>query len=327
MDKLFKFTHNLPKIELHAHIGGCFRPMTFLELAEAKNIDTDHIDFYNVDIKTAFEIFKVGSKLITDCSTLKKVVKEIIEDYNKQNCRYLELRSTPKIIGEITSKEMYIDTVIEAINEMKEEIKTICVKFLISVNRTADSQTAKEAVDLIQKYKDPVVGLELSGDPRSGDFNNFAEEFKRAQDLGFKVALHCAETADQKDSQQMIDFKPDRLGHCCFLNAEQIKQVVDLAIPVEICPTSNVAATQCGIPAFLPHLKHFKNYPDANLVICCDDTFLFNTNLSMELFEFSKAMSLTSDQIKDLLVRNIEAIFYLDNDFKETLKSEIMNRY
>ena len=66
MDKLFQLTHNIPKIELHAHIGGCFRPKTFVDLAEAKKIDIDHIDFYKVDIKTAFEIFKVGGQLITD---------------------------------------------------------------------------------------------------------------------------------------------------------------------------------------------------------------------------------------------------------------------
>ena len=60
MDELFQLTHSLPKIELHAHIGGSFRPKTFVDLAEAKNISIDHIDFYKVDIKTAFEIFKVG---------------------------------------------------------------------------------------------------------------------------------------------------------------------------------------------------------------------------------------------------------------------------
>ena len=59
-DELFKMCHSLPKVELHAHIGGCFRPQTFLELCEQKKIDIDHIDFYNVDLKTAFEIFKVG---------------------------------------------------------------------------------------------------------------------------------------------------------------------------------------------------------------------------------------------------------------------------
>ena len=41
-----------------------------------------------------------------------------------------------------------------------------------------------------------VVGLELSGDPRSGQFSNFTEEFKRAQNEGFKITLHCAETKE-----------------------------------------------------------------------------------------------------------------------------------
>ena len=47
-------TFNIPKIELHAHIGGCMRPNTFMELALAKEIDLDAIDFYNVNINTAF---------------------------------------------------------------------------------------------------------------------------------------------------------------------------------------------------------------------------------------------------------------------------------
>ena len=142
----------MPKIELHAHIGGCYRPQTFVELAEAKNLSIDHIDFYNVDIKAAFEIFKVGSQLITDAATLKRVTKEIIEDYNKQNTRYLELRSTPKAIGEIKTKEEYVETILEAIKEASEEFRSIRVAFLISVNRTAEVATAKEAVDLLVKF-------------------------------------------------------------------------------------------------------------------------------------------------------------------------------
>lgn len=152
MNKLFQYCHQIPKIELHAHIGGSYRPTTFLELSDAKGIDTDHIDFYNVDIKTAFEIFKVGDQLITDTATLKRVTKEIIEDYAKQNTRYLELRSTPKIIGKISSKIEYIDTICEAIKESTLMNPKIKVKYLISVNRTRP-ETAKEAVDLLLYYK------------------------------------------------------------------------------------------------------------------------------------------------------------------------------
>ena len=135
MDTLFQTCHNIPKIELHAHIGGCFRPMTVMELAEKKKVNIDHIDFYNVDLKTAFEIFKVGGQLITDCETLRQVVKEIIEDYAKQNTRYLELRSTPKQAGQISSKEMYLQTVLNVIHEMKDICQNIKVTFLASVNR------------------------------------------------------------------------------------------------------------------------------------------------------------------------------------------------
>jgi adenosine deaminase len=113
----------MPKIELHAHIGGCLRAETFLEMAEDRGISVDHIDFYNVDIKGAFEIFKVVGLIMTDLDSLERVVREIIEDYAKQNCIYLELRSTPKalLIDRLTGTkgimQDYIDRVLKAIKE------------------------------------------------------------------------------------------------------------------------------------------------------------------------------------------------------------------
>lgn len=41
---------SIPKIELHAHIGGCMRPSTFMELVMATNADLDKVDFYQVDL-------------------------------------------------------------------------------------------------------------------------------------------------------------------------------------------------------------------------------------------------------------------------------------
>lgn len=41
---------------------------------------------------------------------------------------------------------------LEAIKEASEEFKTIRVGFLISVNRTAEESTAREAVDLLIKF-------------------------------------------------------------------------------------------------------------------------------------------------------------------------------
>ena len=50
VQQLHQDTFNIPKIELHTHIGGGFRPQTFMELVLAKGLDMDKVDLYNVDI-------------------------------------------------------------------------------------------------------------------------------------------------------------------------------------------------------------------------------------------------------------------------------------
>ena len=44
----------------------------------------------------AFEIFKVGAKLVTNLDTVKRITKEMIQDYAKHNTVYLEIRTTAK---------------------------------------------------------------------------------------------------------------------------------------------------------------------------------------------------------------------------------------
>ena len=38
----------------------------------------------------------------------------------------------------------------------------------------------------------------------------------------------------------MLDFKPDRLGHACYLNPDLQNAILEREIPIEICLTSNV---------------------------------------------------------------------------------------
>ena len=43
-----------------------------------------------------------------------------------------------------------------------------------------------------------VVGVELSGNPKTGNFNDFKPLFDEIRDeLKLKISLHCAETEDQ----------------------------------------------------------------------------------------------------------------------------------
>ena len=178
----------------------------------------------------AFEIFKAVALIMTDLDSLERIIREIIADYAKQNCVYLELRSTPKalLIDRLTgtkgSMKDYIDRILKAIKEGEaEEGKNIRVRYIASVNRGASIEQAREIIDLAIQYKkdnEPyLVGVELSGDPRVGKFSDFKDIFIRAKEEGdLKVSLHCAELPEQaKETPEMLDFKPNRLGHCIYM--------------------------------------------------------------------------------------------------------------
>jgi adenosine deaminase len=89
-----------------------------------------------------------------------------VEDYAKYNTVYVELRSTPKEFKDCT-KEDYINTIIEAMNEAEEENPRIRVRLILSINRQSTVEAAKELIDLAIKYKPEkyFVGVELSGNP------------------------------------------------------------------------------------------------------------------------------------------------------------------
>lgn len=132
-----------------------------------KGADLDKVDFYKVTIEGAFEFFKITSQLLTDLVTLKRIVYEIIEDFSKQNTRYLELRSTPKPLkgSNSTSKE-YIEAICEVMERAEEEFD-IKVRYLVSINRQAGIKAAQETFELVKEVKSPYIcGIELSGDPR-----------------------------------------------------------------------------------------------------------------------------------------------------------------
>lgn len=101
----------------------------------------------------AFAIFAVTDKLVTDTATLDRVTREVVEDYAKHNCRYLEIRSTPKIVGSIADRESYVDTVLDALVTAEDENKGITCGYLVSISRSATVDVARETIDLVIKLR------------------------------------------------------------------------------------------------------------------------------------------------------------------------------
>ena len=62
-----------------------------------------------------FRTFAKIHDVITTPEILQWVTTQVIEDFSSDNVVYLELRTTPKIIHSIPSKDAYMQSVLQAI--------------------------------------------------------------------------------------------------------------------------------------------------------------------------------------------------------------------
>lgn len=266
----------LPKVELHAHLNGCIRETTLLDLARRKNIQLTHLfhkEKYHKrrSLIECFELFKEIALCVTDLPTLERITMEALEDFSKSGVGYLELRSTPKILniddektelGKAT-KRMYIDTIIDVMCnfEISEKRKDsgrnipLMPRFIVSINRSESIKDANENTELAIDYKIKgnkyIVGLELSGNPHTNLFKTFEPCFISARNHELCTSIHCGEVSCEEngsqniirdDTMQILRFAPNRLGHALLLTDEmfQYLESKDFKIPIECCPTSNV---------------------------------------------------------------------------------------
>jgi len=327
-DSLDQFCRNMPKIELHAHLNGSIREATIEELCIKKQLPIFRAPNCKRDLKSCFELFGVIRKLATDDETIFRITKEMVEDCVRDNVRYLEIRTGPKHDASSgMSKRSYIASAIAAIDECKYKYKLQCLPYLLlSINREETLESAMETISLVREFSTHVVGIDFSGNPTRGSFNSLLPALQYAKNLGYKTSVHFAEVENAVESNQMIDFNPNRLAHANFMNEQVKARLLDSKIPVEVCLTSNV--TTESVPSF--ELHHFgdlreKNHP---LVLCTDDSGVFSTTLSREYAIAGSVFGISRSDLFSLASNATKHIFATQHiqELNDMYKTHLLKR-
>ena len=316
------FCRSVPKVELHAHLHGCMRKSTLQEYMSARNMPYDEQDFATKDMNGAFKIFGFIHDAVDSIEQIKRIVQEMLEDFTNENTVYLEMRTTPRPLGN-SSLDDYISVIINEIKAYESQNPNkVTVRLLLSISRAENVEKARETLEVAKKYFQTgyVIGIDYSGNPYKNTFNDYLQILAEAREFGLKIAVHCAELPDEKTLKETYDvlkFKPDRVGHFNYFNEDLFDKIHELNIPIEMCPTSN---------KFTMYLKdykdhHFIKYHKTKhpISLCTDDTVVFDTNLSEEYFRIFQAFDLNIDDAKDIIRRSYECVF--DDKVRERLRA------
>ncbi|CAH8447425.1 unnamed protein product [Schistosoma turkestanicum] len=322
------FYHDLPKIELHAHLSGSISP-AFLKRESIANQNikdtnpTFDFETWDGDIDRCFDAFQKIHKLIETPEILERATTSVIEEFHQENVILLELRTT---LRPIPTHRSYLNAVIKGIQSAPSVLDNkIHVILLLSIDRSKSIDEALITLDLAKEYYSNglVSGIDVSGNPQVGSLCDFVSILDTARSYGLKTTVHIAETADHsEDWYKFLSLHlPDRLGHGIFLtnsdeNSILAKEIVlKSKIPLELCLTSNVKSKT--IEDYESHHLNYwvdKKHP---ICICTDDKGLFNCTLSGEFQLSVERCSLNTEQLYQILMDSVNMAFCNENIKKQ----------
>ncbi|KAF8446385.1 hypothetical protein L210DRAFT_3642606 [Boletus edulis BED1] len=240
------FLQNLPKAELHAHLHGSIPLSTLQRIATnyspspdigagvAATIARLQSNVVLTEISEFFQLFPAIYALIATPAALAEATRDVLHAFLTEqpppsgfahhpapDCSYLELRSTPRKTTHM-SREQYLLTVLSEIRAFPGRAALI-----VSVDRRMSEEDVEECVDLaikLHQQGEPVVGLDLCGNPLEGNVDTFEKHFDRAREAGLGLTVHIAETklnGHSIESFILLSWHPDRLGHATYLEEPQ----------------------------------------------------------------------------------------------------------
>jgi len=336
--KLLQICHSIPKTELHAHLNGSIRKSTLIELLSYDDKEEISKLFQNqMSFENAFRVFKISSKIVTSLDIIKRITREMIEDWSIQNCIYLEIRTSIKSIGGC-SKEDYLKTVLQQINE-SNGIFEMQTRLIISLNRELSLEEFQETMDMYKNFKDIslkklIVGIDYSGNENNEkhSYKELIPIFEKFRELGLKITIHMGEIRNY----QLLDyslFKPDRISHTFFFKENEYEEIMRNKIPIEICPTGSYSIQNLHSYKKINFSNYYKKIVKKDseefvydlYCINTDDTMLFNTDLSQEYLEIALNFQINGEEMKQIILKTIDFIFESDEVFRNNLRTKINN--
>lgn len=324
--------NKLPKIELHCHLDGSVRVDTIIDIAKKEGIKLD--SYKRCDIEKLVQVpndctslneylkrFDLPNKVMQSSENIKRITFELLEDAQKENIKYIEIRFAPLLhLQKGLSIEEVIQSAIDGINQA-QRIYDIKGNLILCCMRNMSEDDAILLIEKGRKFLNKgVVAIDLAGPEEEG----FAKKYKRAIELarsyGYNITIHAGEAASAQNVIDAINIlKAQRIGH--GVRIKDMKDAYDLVkktgVVLEMCPTSNIQTKAIECLNKYPLYDFYKD--GIKLSINTDNRTVSNIDLSNEIKVISDEFNMSKEKYKDIYLNTIDAIF-ADESTKKWLR-------
>jgi adenosine deaminase len=311
----------LPKAHLHVHLESTVRPDTLRELAAANGLPVPPARPASYHGFRPFADYNglLRASLVT-AADFTRVAREFCADEAASGVRYAEVMFTAASHGDrLGHPEMPLEAVLAGVAEGRRY--GIEVRVLLDHSRRRGVDRFRRTVALAGRY-DGVVGVGMAGEEWH-PLAPYADALAEAADAGVAMAHHAGEMCGPDSIREAITVgRADRLGHGIRIldDPALVDEVRGRGIPLEVCPTSNVALglvpSLAGHP--LPRLR------DAGLAVTLntDIPAAVGTDLTREYALVRETFGYDDAALAGLAAAGVDASF-APEPTKARLRAEI----
>ncbi|HTQ81466.1 MAG TPA: adenosine deaminase, partial [Thermoanaerobaculia bacterium] len=174
---------------------------------------------------------------------------------------------------------------------------------------------------------DGVVALGLSGSEARFDNEPFQRHFAAAEAAGLHRVAHAGEHAGPASVRSVLELcHAERIGHGvqAVADPDLLAELARRQIPLEVCPTSNVALGVFPSVAAHPFDRLFKS--GVPVSVNTDDPAFFDTNLTREYLRLAEAFGYGPTELAGLSLAALHHSF-LSPERKAALETEFRGRF
>ena len=325
------FLLKMPKVELHVHLEGTFRPATLLSLARKNGVPLAADDeaglrrwFQFRDFEHFVEIYVTCSRCLKEPEDFHLLALDFLAEQAIQNVLYSEVHFT-------ISTHLWNGLDGEAIRQALAEAAAdgekrhgIRMRLIPDIVRNMGTDRADATLRWAADGKGKgVVALGIGGIEAGYANEPFRDHFAAAEQEGLHRVAHAGETDGPDSIRSVLEvFGAERIGHGVRAvdDPSLMERLASEQIPLEMCPSSNVAL---GVSETVE--KHpFDRLLAAglSLSINSDDPPLFGTNLTREYLLLHRAFGYDRERLAQLSMNGLRHAF-----LEEAERSELEKRF
>jgi aminodeoxyfutalosine deaminase len=317
------FVAGLPKAELHVHHVGSASPRIVAELAARHPAPRDRVGvpsdleelrrfFTFRDFAHFIEVYLAVVDLIRTPEDIRYLTYEIAREMAQgQRLRYAELTCTPytSVLAGVPI-EAYTEAIEDARMAAERDFGLV-LRWIYDIPGELGLPAADATLGYALEHRtEALVGFGLGGPEIGVPRPQFAPHFDRARAAGLHCVPHAGETTGPQtvwDALRLLH--AERVGHgtSAAQDPELVAHLAERGIPLEVCPSSNIATR--AVATLAEHPLSELVAAGVTVTINSDDPPMFGTSLNREYEIAAELLGLDEDGVAELARTAVRASF------------------